>query len=614
MFGKSKKSNDRDWLAFVLALIFFILVLLSVSFYHYMETSETIISDVDKRLSIGVVSIKSLLAKDFHDRATDIDSISPEEDDQNIRLLSEFANKIHFKFLYTLIKSDDKIYITSSSATKEELAQNEQVRYFNPFDEADSNFYIAFDSNTPTSFTHKDRWGTFRALAIPEKSPNGKKYLSVAEFDISYINNILGSKLVETFMSAALLLFGAFPLLYAVFKRMKKQSEDQQRMEKKLQQAQKMESVGRLAGGVAHDFNNILSVIIGYSELSLEVVDKNDPLYNHLNEILIAAKRSTDITRQLLTFASKQTIAPKVLDINDIVGSMLKMIRRLIGEDIELSWIPGTKIQPIEIDPSQVDQILANLCINSRDAIENVGKITIETKNINFDKDYCDDHAEFIPGDYVMLTVSDDGNGIPPDKKDKIFEPFFTTKSDGKGTGLGLATVYGIVKQNNGFINVYSEPDRGTTIRIYLPQIKGKTSEIEYENVKEIPEGHNETVLIVEDDISILKLGEKILESLGYNVICCATPSDAIQKVTENKGKIDLLLTDVIIPEMNGRELSENIKQVYPDIKVLFMSGYTANIIAHRGVLEDGVNFISKPLSKKDMAVKIREVLSQENI
>jgi len=319
--------------------------------------------------------------------------------------------------------------------------------------------------------------------------------------------------------------------------------------------------------------------------------------------------RSTNITRQLLAFARQQTIAPKVLDLNDTVESMLKMLRRLIGEDIDLAWLPETDLWPVKIDPSQVDQILANLCVNARDAIAGVGKVTIETENTSFDEAYCADHAGFAPGEYVLLAVSDDGIGIAPEILDKIFEPFFTTKGIGKGTGLGLSTVYGIVKQNNGFINVYSEPKQGTTIKIYLARHTGQTVEEYHESAVEIPLSRGETVLYVEDEGSILKLAERILTSLGYTVLTATAPGEAMRLAKEHADKIHLLITDVIMPEMNGRELSEQLRLLYPNLKILFTSGYTANVIVHRGILEEDVCFIPKPFSKKDLAVKIREAL-----
>ena len=390
-----------------------------------------------------------------------------------------------------------------------------------------------------------------------------------------------------------------------------KMEDERKKIEQQLIQAQKMESVGRLAGGVAHDYNNISSIIIGFSELALEKVEPSDPLHNDLVEVLTAAKRSTNITRQLLAFARQQTIAPRVLNLNDNIESMLKMLRRLIGEDIDLAWLPGAEVWPVKIDPSQIDQIMANLCVNARDAIADVGKVTIETKNISFDEDYCADHAGFVPGEYALLAVSDNGSGMAQETIDKVFEPFFTTKGLGKGTGLGMSTVYGIVKQNNGFINVYSEPEKGTTIKVYLSRHTGQAAKAHSENTLEIPLSRGETVLLVEDDASILKLGKRILEGLGYAVLSANSPSEATKLAEEHPNEITLLITDVVMPEMNGRELAEQLRNLYPNLKILFMSGYTANVIAHRGVLEDGVCFISKPFSRKDMAVKIREVLDE---
>ena len=380
-------------------------------------------------------------------------------------------------------------------------------------------------------------------------------------------------------------------------------------LQNQLTQAQKMESIGRLAGGVAHDYNNISSIIIGYSELALDISEPDDPRYDDLMQIHSAAKRSTEITRQLLAFARQQTISPRVLNLNASVEGMIKMLRRLIGEDIDLVWLPGDDLERVKIDPSQVDQILVNLCVNARDAIADVGKITIETDNARLDETYCSDHAGVLPGRFVRLAVSDDGRGIPSEDLDKIFEPFFTTKGIGKGTGLGLATVYGIVKQNDGFINVYSEPEKGTTFRIYLPGHVDNDDPMQPETDAEMPAGGGESILIVEDDRSILRLVQRILTDLGYDVLSSQSPVDALRLVEAHDGKVHLLITDVVMPEMNGRELSEKLQAISPDLKTLFMSGYTANVIAHHGVLEKGVAFIAKPFSKKEMAFKVRQVL-----
>jgi two-component system, cell cycle sensor histidine kinase and response regulator CckA len=385
---------------------------------------------------------------------------------------------------------------------------------------------------------------------------------------------------------------------------------EQRRLEAQLLQAQKMESVGRLAGGVAHDFNNMLNVILGHCELALEQLGASHPVLADLQEIRNAACRSADLTRQLLAFARKQTVAPKILDLNETIEGMLTMLRRLIGEDIDLAWLPG-KLWSVKVDPTQIDQILANLCVNARDAIAGVGKVTIETGTATFDKTYCARHAGFVPGEYVLLAMSDNGCGMDKEIQDKLFEPFFTTKETGKGTGLGLATIYGIVKQNNGFINVYSEPGQGTTFRVYLPRHDGK-SEQSREEVSEAPaaRGHD-TILLVEDEPAILNMTTKMLERLGYTVLTASTPGEAIRLAEAHHGAIHLLITDVVMPEMNGRDLAKSLLSLYPNLKRLFMSGYTADVVAHHGVLDEGVNFMQKPFSIKDLAAGVREALDK---
>ncbi len=386
---------------------------------------------------------------------------------------------------------------------------------------------------------------------------------------------------------------------------------DRKTLEDKLLQAQKMESVGRLAGGVAHDFNNMLGVILGYSEIALELVEKNRPISTALQEIQKAARRSADLTRQLLAFARKQTVTPKVLDLNTTVENMFNMLRRLIGEDLDLVWLPGKNLGPVEMDPSQIDQLLANLCVNARDAIDGTGKITIETDNVVVDDTYRADHAYFVPGRYVLLAVSDNGCGMDRETLSHLFEPFFTTKKTGDGTGLGLATVYGIIKQNKGFINVYSEPEQGSTFKIYLPLFttNDKHSSETSETLSTVA-GH-ETILVAEDEPMILELAATMLKHLGYTVLTATSPGEAKRVAREHSGEIHLLITDVVMPEMNGRDLARNLLSLYPDLKRLFMSGYTANVIAHHGVLDEGINFIQKPFTRKDLSVKVREVLDQ---
>jgi signal transduction histidine kinase/CheY-like chemotaxis protein len=384
---------------------------------------------------------------------------------------------------------------------------------------------------------------------------------------------------------------------------------EQHRLETQLQQAQKMESIGRLAGGVAHDYNNMLGVIIGHVELALEKVVSSDPVHLHLKAILDASRRSSAITRQLLAFARKQTIQPKTVDLNEAVSNMLKMLRQLIGEQIDLAWRPVKNLWPVRMDPSQIDQILANLCVNARDAIQERGKIMIETGMVTLDEAYCKTHVGFKPGDFVLLAVSDNGCGMDRETVDKVFEPFFTTKEHNNGTGLGLATVYGIVKQNNGYINVYSEPEKGSTFKVYLPRHDGATEETKTISGAEIPPGRGETVLVVEDEGLIIEMAERILERLGYSVLTAESPLKALEVAELYAGEIDLLITDVVMPEMNGRELAMEIRARYPSINTLFMSGYTANVIVHQGVLDPGVHFLQKPFSIRDLASKVQEAL-----
>lgn len=386
--------------------------------------------------------------------------------------------------------------------------------------------------------------------------------------------------------------------------------EDKNKLESQLQQAQKMESVGRLAGGVAHDFNNMLSVILGHAELGLMKIAPDDPLVVDLKEISKTAERSADLTRQLLAFARKQTVSPKVIDLNDTVTAMLKMLQRLIGEDIHLTWHPANELWQVRIDPSQIDQILANLCVNARDAIEDTGRITIETANSTIDASYCANNPEASPGDYVRLVVSDDGKGMNRETLAHIFEPFYTTKEMGKGTGLGLATVYGAVKQNNGFINIYSEPGKGTTFSIYLPREASSISRKDMDECSSAPAPRGqETILLVEDEAAILNITAIMLEKQGYTVLKADTPGRAMELAREHVGAIHLLMTDVIMPEMNGRDLAKNILSGHPQIKRLFMSGYTADVIANHGVLDEGVHFIQKPFSLPNMAAMVRAVL-----
>jgi PAS domain S-box-containing protein len=392
----------------------------------------------------------------------------------------------------------------------------------------------------------------------------------------------------------------------------KLEEEAREKLESQLHQAQKLESVGRLAGGVAHDFNNLLMGIMNYVELCQDELAPEHPVRGYLDEITRDAQRSADITKQLLAFARKQVIAPKVLDLNDALVGMLKMLRHLMGEDIAVNWMPGTHLWPVKIDHGQLDQILANLCINARDAIAGVGRVTIETANVTLDQAYCAEHPGTAPGEYVGLAVSDTGCGMSQDVLAHIFEPFYTTKEVGKGTGLGLATVYGIVEQSHGHIEVQSEVSKGTTFRIHLPRAAKEPETAAVALPPERPPRGTETVLLAEDEKSVRVTSRLLLEALGYTVLAAATPEEVLSLAGAHTGPIHLLISDVIMPGMNGPDLASFLAGEHPKLRCLFMSGYTADVMTQRGTLSEGMPFLSKPFSRDDLARKVREVLDGE--
>jgi signal transduction histidine kinase/ActR/RegA family two-component response regulator len=389
----------------------------------------------------------------------------------------------------------------------------------------------------------------------------------------------------------------------------KNADEEKRKLEDQLRQAVKMEAVGNLAGGVAHDFNNMLGVILGYVEMIKPDLPNGDPMLASIEQIEKAAIHSRDITRQLLTFSRKQIVSPVVVDLNGMIKNLRTTITRMIGEDIEIEFHLEKDLWKLKIDPSQVDQIFVNLAVNARDAMPGGGRMTIETANVILDDAYKQEHYECKPGDFVLFALSDSGIGIDREIQARIFDPFFTTKEMGKGTGLGLSTVYGIVKQNNGFINVYSEPGHGTTFKIYFPrEADVDLSERKYEPALQAATA-TWTVLLVEDDDMLRLMAKTMLEKIGHKALVTGLPHDAISMCKDMENKIDLVLTDVVMPGMSGRELRDKLESIRPGIKVLFMSGYTSNVIAHHGVLDEDVHFIQKPFRKDDLARKIMEVI-----
>lgn len=392
-------------------------------------------------------------------------------------------------------------------------------------------------------------------------------------------------------------------------KRFEERTAEHKELEEQLLQSQKLEAVGRLAGGLAHDFNNLLTGIIGYSQLSLRRLEPDDPMRANLDEIRKAGERAASLTRQILAFSRKQVLQPRVLDLNSVIGEIERMLKRMIGEDIELRTAPQTDLGNVKADPGQMEQVIMNLVVNARDAMPSGGKITIETRNVYLDETYAKEHFAVTPGYYVMLALSDTGIGMEEEIRQHIFEPFFTTKELGKGTGLGLSTVYGIIKQSGGSIWVYSEPGKGTTFKIYLPRVEESAEEYK----RPVPSGDlskgSETILLVEDDELVRKLARDVLETSGYRVLEAANGEAALAICEQNEDVIHLLLSDVVMPKLSGRDVANRLQSLHPEMRIVYMSGYANNAIVHHGVLDEGTWFIQKPFSPHELAQKVREVL-----
>jgi signal transduction histidine kinase len=388
-----------------------------------------------------------------------------------------------------------------------------------------------------------------------------------------------------------------------------KNRRERVRLEDQLRQAQKMEAIGRLAGGFAHDFNNMMTAVIGFSHFVLARLEEAHPLRSHVEEIKRAGERASALTSQLLAFSRKQVLQPRVLDLNEVVNEVEKLLQRLIGEDIELVSVLDPGLEPVGADPGQLEQVIMNLALNARDAMTTGGKLTIETANVELDEHHAASHFDVEPGAYVLLAVSDTGVGMDAETQARIFEPFFTTKEQGKGTGLGLATVFGIVKQSGGDVFVYSEPGRGTTFKIYLPRVQAPVERLEPRATPETPPRGSETILLVEDEEMVRNLEREVLEAQGYRVLEARNARHALELAQEHAGAIHLLVTDVVMPELSGRELAEQLVALRPDSKVLYTSGYADDAIVRHGVLEPGIAFLPKPLTPASLAHKVREVL-----
>ena len=516
---------------------------------------------------------------------------------------------------------------TERQGAVKELLESE-TRYHSIFNHgADGIVIIDPDTETPVDFNQqacaqlgytREEFGGLRIpdidlLEDPEEArAHIRKIMNAGYDEFETVHRTKDGERRNVHVKAQYVLVGGKPLYHCIWRDItdqKRAETEKEKLQAQLQQAMKMEAVGRLAGGVAHDFNNLMTVITGYSELLLQKVGKESPMHGEVEEIRRAGERAASLTQQLLAFSRKQIIEPKVVHLDHLVAEMHKMLGRLLGENIELQAITGKSLGSVKVDPGQFQQILMNLAVNARDAMPDGGKIVIETANVELDAAYCAVHPYVNPGRFVMLAVSDTGQGMSEEVKAHIFEPFFTTKETGKGTGLGLATTYGAVHQAGGSIEVYSEVGIGTTFKIYLPRVEEETAKpVKNDRPTALP-GGTETVLLVEDEDIVRNLCVQILERLGYKVLQARNGDEAIAMAQGNGERIDLLLTDVVMPGMNGAELATQVVLRHPETKVLFTSGYTDDTITRHGILEEGVSFIGKPYTPLTLARKVREVL-----
>jgi PAS domain S-box-containing protein len=470
------------------------------------------------------------------------------------------------------------------------------------------NDYDFFPKEQADFFTKKDRevLRTKKLVDVAEEkiqTPKGERWLHTRKIPIT---NESGE--AKYLLGISEDITDKREMLAELERRVEERTKELRESEEQLRQSQKMEAIGRLAGGVAHDFNNLLSVILSYGEMMSSEIPKDDSLHGELTEIRKAAQRAADLTRQLLAFSRQQVLAPKVTDLNQTLGSMDKMLTRIIGEHIEVRTLQAQALGMVKVDPGQIEQVIMNLVVNARDAMPEGGTVTLETANIELDQSYADEHVGVTAGPHVMVAVTDTGVGMDKKTIGRIFEPFFTTKDTGKGTGLGLSTVFGIVKQSGGHIWVYSEVGVGTTFKIYFPRVNAEKRTASFGAIATTPRG-SETILLVEDEEQVRTLAKNVLKRQGYSVVDANDAAAAIVIASKHRGRIDLLLTDVVMPKMSGRELVEKLGPTRPDMKVLFMSGYTDDTIVHHGVLGAGVAFLQKPITPDTLARKVREVL-----
>jgi signal transduction histidine kinase len=625
-----KESGSTSSKALLAAtLLVYLLTVAAVSGYSYWNARTAMLKQIDRNLLIGASTVKYILTPGFHDRATMESAISPEEDRDNILALTRFADRAGYKFLYTAVRRDGLVFITASSATEAELESKQEVRYFEPYSEASEALKAAFDADGPVYTTYSDRWGRFRAVILPENSPAGNRYLSVAEFDIGFVQSVLQRKLIGSVLITGVLLAGSLPLFlyflrrekaYSVAlvdanRRLREDLEHRKRMEaeraqfqEQIRRAQKLEAVGTMAGGIAHDFNNMLSIILGYTELAMNQIPPESKPRRQLEEVVTAGNRARDLVRRILTFSRNSEEGFQQVGMRQIVAEGAKMLRSALPSTIDLQVRLHTD-DAVLGDPTQVHQVLMNLATNAGHAMQGrAGELVIQLETVMIDSDQPVPAPDLNPGPYVCLTVRDTGHGMDSKTLDRIFDPFFTTKDPGEGTGLGLSVVHGIIKSHGGAVRVISRPGEGAEFKVYFPAMRhatglGKRPELP------LPAG-TETILLVDDETALLEMEKKTLESLGYRVEAVIRGSEALDRFGSDPDRYDLVITDMTMPRMTGKELAARLVNIRPDIPVILCTGCAETETGEDPHETEGVRIVlTKPVSKKQMAWKIREIL-----
>jgi signal transduction histidine kinase len=606
----------------ILAVIFYVLVVALIGGAVYFRNKRTIYEQLDQRLAASAASIQYVLDDTFHDRAVSKDAITSEEDQKNIRLLTDLVRQAGLAYLYTVIIQNGAVYITSSSASEKEIVTGTEVRYFSPYDEAVDLLTKKFQKGMAFFVTHTDRWGTFRAGILRCDSAAGKPYIAVAEEDISTILAGLRRELLLTLSYAFLLLGATFPLYLVLSTRLRsytvslrqvneqllQEQEKRIQLEHELVQAQKMEAIGTLAGGIAHDFNNILSAILGFTELAQEDCLPESSVAKDLDEVVRAAGRARDLVKQILAFSRQAETEKMPLQASVIVKEIIKLLRSSLPSTIDIRQDIDQDAGLILADPTQIHQILMNLCTNAFHAMEEAGGIlSLSLKKKVLSQEDLVGVPLVQPGKFIQLSVEDNGKGVPPEIRERIFDPYFTTKETGKGTGMGLAIVHGIVKSYGGFITCRSQPGEGTVFEIILPSLEMPIVQ-EAEPFELLPTG-SEHILLVDDEDMLVEMGQAMLEKLGYRVTIQTSSIEALSAFKNQPKAFDLVITDQTMPQMTGIDMAREMLQIRPDLPIILCTGYSNQVSGEKARSIGVKGFALKPLARKDIAGIIRKVL-----